>query len=194
MSADKEPQAETQPEEQASQTDSDGQADAPNPTEDFDAWVQVQPEAVQTGYKARVSTLEKSLDKERDRAKEIERELRDAFKKLDGVEGAQEAAKDLEAKLDAAQTQREAAERERDFVSQAVREGVTDPALAWRAVDGNETLVDRYGRVDFDALREMHPALFAKGSAPPPDGTPGSGTGSPPKGQPTMDEIIRGTR
>jgi plasmid stabilization system protein ParE len=166
----------------------------PNPAEDFESWLESQDEAVRTGYQQTTAGLKSALDKERDRAKEVETELRDALKKLDGVEGAQETAKELEAKLTAAQEQREAAERERDFVSQAVREGVTDPALAWRAVEGNETLTDRYGRADFDALKEQHPALFAKGTPPPPDGTPGSGTGSPPQGKPTMDEIIRGAR
>jgi plasmid stabilization system protein ParE len=167
---------------------------APNPAEDWEAWLEAQDEAVRTGYQQNTAGLKSALDKERDRAKETETELRDALKRLEGVEGAQDAAKELEAKLNAAQEQREAAERERDFVTQAIREGVTDPALAWRAVEGNETLTDRYGRADFAKLKEMHPALFAKGSPPPPDGTPGSGTGSPPKGKQTMDEIIRGAR
>lgn len=165
---------------------------APNPAEDFSSWLEAQDDAVKTGYEQNTAGLKSALDKERDRAKETETELRDALKKLEGVEGAQETVTELESKLDDAQKQREAAERERDFITEAVREGVTDPTLAWAAVQGNETLLDRRGLVDFGKLKEQHPALFAKGSPPPPDGTPGTGGNTPPEGKPDMNDLIRG--
>lgn len=166
----------------------------PDPTQDFEAWLEAQGEPAKTGYERTIAGLKSALDKERDRAASTERELRDALKKLEGVEGAQETVKELEAKLDDAQKQREAAERERDFVTEAIREGVTDPVLAWKAVQGNDDLTDRYGRVDFAKLKELHPALFAAKNPPPPDGTPGTGTGSSPTNAPSMDDIIRGRR
>ncbi len=171
------------------------QGDAPpDPTQDFEAWLEAQGEPAKTGYEKTTSGLKSALDKERDRAATTERELRDALAELKDVEGAQETVKELEAKLDDAQTQREAAERELDFVIEATREGVSDPTLAWKAVQGNDDLVNRSGRVDFGALKDLHPALFAAKNPPPPDGTPGAGTGSAPTNAPSMDDIIRGRR
>lgn len=180
---------------QAQTTDTQAQAaDAtPDPTVDFDGWLKAQPEAVRNGYAAATSGLKSALEKERDRASEVEKKLRDAVKKLDGVAGAEEAKAELQARLDEAQVQRDAAQRKADFVLAAVGERVVDPELAWLAVSGNESLLDRRGNVDFDKLRQHHPSLFVAETATRGNAGDGQDRGGATRGSggKTFSDVIR---
>lgn len=161
----------------------------PDPAVDFDGWLKAQPEAVRKGYRAATSGLKSALDKERDTAAANAKELRAALKKLDGVAGAEETVKELEARLDEAEKQRDAASRRAEFVVSAISEGIVDAELAWRAIDGNDALLDRRGNVDFAKLKSTYPVLFRAEQQP--RGNAGAGQAAPPPDKADMNTFIR---
>ena len=172
-----------------------GAGETPDPKEDFAAWLEAQGEDAQAAYEQNIGGLKSALEKEREAAKETSRELRDAVAKLEGVEGADEIRAEFESKLEAAEAQRDAAARKAAFIVDAVREGVADPELAWKAAADNDEVLDRHGEVDFAALKAKHPALFREEKQP--RGNAGAGTGStsgdtPPDMNDTIRRLARG--
>ena len=155
----------------------------PRPTtpQTFDQWLDAQPDDVRSLVGSNVSGLKNALDAERTSRKSIEKQLRDAAKKLDDGSDHRKALEETAAKL-------QATELQAAFYDQAHVAGVTNLRLAHLAAT-ESNLIDKSGRCNFDALQKQFPELFgAKDKLPP--GHAGSGTGSRTPGD-DMNVLIR---
>lgn len=148
----------------------------------FDDWLKDQPETIKSLYSTHTSGLKSALQKERDDNKALTKQLKELSGKLEEGSEARKA-------LDGITQQLEVESGRADFYEEASSKGVADLKLAWLAIQAEEDLVHR-GKVDFDALKERHPQLFAQ-QPPIPRGNAGSGAGQPPGGASDMNTLIR---
>lgn len=141
--------------------------------EDYDTWIKGQPPEVKTRIDSRLSALQSALKSERDGKNSLERQLKTLSK----------SAKDspeLQAQIDKLSADLETEALRGSFLEESFRKGVSDPVLAWKAVQGSD-FVDKRGQVDWSRLQEEHPALFAKPEAPKlPSANAAAGTGKQP--------------
>lgn len=158
---------------------------APVAPQTFDQWLEAQPDDVRSLVGNNVSGLKNALDAERRSRKDIEKQLRDAARKLeDGSADVRDHRKALEET--AARLQ--ATELQASFYDQAHVAGVTNLRLAYLAAS-EASLIDKNGKCDFKTLQAQYPELFsAKDRLPA--GNAGSGTGSRAPGA-DMNTLIR---
>lgn len=148
----------------------------------FDDWLKTQPAEVQSLLDTHTKGLKTALNSERERADGVEKQLRDAAKKL--KEGSDER-KGLEDMADQAAT----ASKQATFYEEAHAAGVTNLKLAFLAAQQGD-LFDKKGKVDFDDMKKQFPELFVPG-AKPVAGKAGEGTGSKVRVGGGMNDFIR---
>ncbi len=150
----------------------------------YEAWLEAQPDDVKKLVEDNIKTLRSALQGERQQRRDLAKQLRDATTKLE--EGS-EVRKELE-RLGG---QYEAAEARAAFYEDAIKPeiGCSNPRLAYVVAQQDE-LIDRRGRVNWDALKTTYPELFKTKQAASP-GHAGSGTGNPPPAKVDMDTLIR---
>ncbi len=139
------------------------------------------PEEHKTLYEGHTQGLRSALDKERDRRSELEKQVREAAGKAKG---------EVQEELTRLADQLAEANRQAEFYKEAGNPeiGCTSPELALLAAE-KDGLFDRRGNVDWQALKEKYPILFKQPI--PPRGNAGNGTGTPPRGGPDIDAMIR---
>lgn len=150
----------------------------------FESWLAGQDETVKGLYSSHTAGLKKALDAERSRGKDLEKELRDAAKKLETGSDAQKRLTEMANQLSEA-TSRAA------FYEGAPTAGVRNVAAAYKLAVADGLVVD--GKVNFDSLRTSYPELFeadasqkskAKGNA-------GDGTNNSAAGGDSVNSFIR---
>lgn len=148
----------------------------------WDAWLETQDETVRGLVGDRFKVLESALKSERNQRSDLARQLRDVTAKA-------EKGSELEKALTEVSAQLEVTERRAAFYEEAGRPeiGCTNPRLAYlAAVEGD--LIDKRGRIDWEALKASAPELFRPRV---PQGNAGAGTGGPPPAQKSMNDFIR---
>ncbi len=112
--------------------------------------------------------LKGALDKERDEAKQLTKQLKD-------LQGKAEKGSELEKALTDLQAQLTAATQERDFILSAPAKGVSNIKAAYKlaVADG---LIDAKGAIDWDGLKGSYPELFAQPKPAPPPNTNATST------------------
>ncbi len=151
----------TQPAAQNTQTP----AGATPPVLTWDAWHSSlndeQRKLIESRFSDDTKTLKSALDKERDEAKQLAKQIKD-------LQGKSEKGSELEKALSDLQAQLAAATQEKQFILDAPAKGVSNIKAAYKLAlaDG---LIDAKGAVDWDALKGAYPELFAqpKPAAPP---------------------------
>lgn len=139
------------------------------------------PEAQRTMYTEHTRGLRSALDSERGQRKDLSKQLRDATEQLEAGSAARDALEKLQTSLDEA-------ERRADFAEDAVKQGVTNPRLAWMAAQQIEAF-DRRGNADWDALKTAFPELFRKPIVA--SANAGAGTDTRPPAGASMNQLIR---
>ena len=151
-------------------------------TPSFESWIGSQDEAVKGLIDGHVKGLKSALDSERAQRGDLARQLRDVTAKA-------EKGSELEKALTEVSAQLEVTERRASFYEEAGRPeiGCSNPRLAYlAAVEGD--LIDKRGRIDWEALKTSAPELFRPRV---PQGNAGVGTGTPPPAQRSMNDYIR---
>lgn len=138
-------------------------------------------ETQRTMYTEHTQGLRSALDDERKQRKTLSKQLRDATAELEEGSQARDALEALQANLDEA-------EARADFAEDAVKEGITNPRLAWLAAQQIDAF-DRRGNVDWTELKAQFPELFRKPTVPAANA--GAGTSTPPKTGASMNQLIR---
>lgn len=148
---------------------------------EFDSWLGQQPDEVKTLLDGHTKGLKSALSSEREARGKLEKELRDAAKKA-------EKGSEMEQQLTSLADQVAESDRKTEFYEAAHAAGVTNLKLAYLVAVQDE-MFDRHGRVNWDAMKQSYPELFA-GAKKPPAGNAGAGTQEPPKTG-GMNEFIR---
>jgi len=158
-----------------------GQQQQAPPPQTYEEWVAKQPKEVVELIDRNIAGLKTALGTERETRGNLEKTLRDASKKLE--QGS-------EAKIALDKTINDLSERDTmlGFYDEAHRAGVSNLKLAYLAAKEGG-FIDQKGRVNLNGLKEANPELFMSRQGPP--GNAGSGTGNPPSGAKTMNDIIR---
>lgn len=138
--------------------------------ENFEAWLEEQPEEVQSLYETHTQGLRSALNTERDSRKDLEKQLRDLAKKA-------EKGSENETQLTQMADQLAETERQNTFYDAAHDAGVANLKLAWMAAK-ESGLVRSDGNADFAALKEKYPELFGA-TTKPPKGNGGDGSRDP---------------
>lgn len=185
--------SQTSPDEESQQQDppSEGAGGETPSYSDFDAWLTAQDEAtkalVSGLYDKKTQSLRSALDKERDKATETAKELRELAKTAAQTDAAyadklNRLATEKETELDS--TRKEAA-----FYRDGAAAGISGEKLAraW-TICKNGGYFDRLGDPDLVALKNEIPELFAVPS-PPSRSTAGRGTTTKPA--PAEEDPIR---
>ena len=139
------------------------------------------PEEAKGLYEQHISGLKNAFEGEKERRRELSERLQEATSQLEAGSKARDQLEQLQQQLE--ETQRKA-----DFATEASGQGVSNVKLAYLAAQEFETF-DRRGNVQWDALREAAPELFAQ--QPAPRGNAGNGTQAPGNRPPDIDSIIR---
>lgn len=155
--------------------------DSSDQQQNFETWLEKQPQDVKDLYDGHVKGLKTALKSEREARETKEAELRDMAKKA-------EKGSELEKALTKLADQEADANRRAEFYDAAHAAGVKNLKLAY-LVAVSEELFDRRGIVNFEELKKQYPELF--GEAQKLKGNAGSGTGSKPPGQSSMNDWIR---
>ena len=151
--------------------------------QDWDAWLEGQPDAVKKLYGEHTAGLQSALKSERQQRGELSGQLQEASKKLE--EGSE--AKKL---LDEQVSKLEEAEQRAAFYEDAVTPeiGCSNPKLAYLAAK-DVGAFDQRGNVNWNALKKQFPELFKKKTA---KGNAGDGAGGEaPEGGKDMNAFIR---
>ena len=140
------------------------------------------PEEQQALYQAHTQGLRSALDKERTRGSDREKQIREAAKVAKG---------EVQEELTKLADQVAEANRRADFYREASNPeiGCASPELALLAAE-KDNLFDRRGNIQWSALKEAYPVLFAQ--PPAPRGNAGNGTSTQvPNSTFDMDALIR---
>jgi len=160
---------------------------APAAPQTFDQWLEAQPDDVRSLVGSNVSGLRNALDAERKSRKDIEKQLRDAARKLEDGSDHRKALEETAARL-------QATEQQAAFYDQAHAAGVTNLRLAFLAAQ-EAGLIEKDGRsggirCDFAAMQKQFPELFGRKAGLPP-GHAGNGAGSERTPGDDMNALIR---
>ena len=164
----------------------DGKQEPEQTPVSFEKWLADQSEPIRKLYQEHTQGLRSALDTEREQRKGLERQLKDAASKLEQGSEARKALEEVSAQL-------EETTKRAEFYEAARAAGVNNFRLAWTAAK-QDSLYNRKGEVDLEALREAYPELFhppTKEKSAAPAGNAGAGTQQPPKGATSMNDLIR---
>lgn len=128
-----------------------------------------QRKALDAHFETSTKSLKSALDKERDAAKTLEKQLKAIQDK---------AGKDTElaAEIDKLRAELTATTREKQFIVEAPTKGVNNVAAAYKLAAA-DALIDQKGNIDWDTLQKSYPELFAKPQAPAAPNTNAANTG-----------------
>lgn len=149
----------------------------------LEKWLGTQPEHVRVALEDNVAGLKSALKSERDGNKKMSDQLKALSKTA--TEGSE-----LKAQLDKLSGELADERIKNQFYLDAATAKVTNVKLAWLAAKSEE-LIDSRGNVDFKALRESNPELFAAVKAAVPPGNQGNGVGQEGAKQASMNNFIR---
>lgn len=149
----------------------------------LEKWLEAQPEHVRVALEGNVGGLKTALKSERLRGDGLEKKIREFSKAA--AEGSE-----LKAQLDKLSGELADERIKNQFYLDAATAKVTNVKLAWLAAKAEE-LIDNRGNVDFKALRESNPELFAAVKPPVPPGNQGNGVGQEGAKQQSMNNYIR---
>ena len=147
----------------------------------FDSWYATQPAEVRGMVDGHISGLKTALVSERNERSKFEKDLRDAAKKL-------EQGRELQSQLTGMADKLSEASTRADFYEAAHASGVSNLKLAY-LVATQDDLINKQGRVDFDAMRKTYPELFNPAQKAL-VGNAGAGT-NPPAKPFDMNDFIR---
>jgi len=147
----------------------------------YDSWLGEQPDNIKEMLSGWEGGLKTALQSERSRAKDLEKQVRDASKKLD--EGS-----DARAQLEALADNLAAAKQESAFFEAAHAAGANNIKLLFIAAKQDD-VIRSDGSSDFVQLKSVYPQLFGS-TAVLPRGNAGDGT-DPPQGKKDMNAFIR---
>lgn len=160
----------------------------------FEGWLAGQDETVKGLYSSHTAGLKKALDAERSRGKDLEKELRDAAKKLETGSDAQKRLTEMANQLSEA-TSRAA------FYEGAPTAGVRNVAAAYKlaVADGlvnGETqnvasVLDNLKRSYPELFEDLTPNPFPKGKGNVGRGNAGDGTNNSAAGGDSVNSFIR---
>jgi len=162
----------TQTPAQPGTTPDSAQGETPQPLT-WDAWhsslSEDQRKLVEQKFDSDAKGLKGALEKERDEAKALAKQLKALQEKAEKGSEFEKALADL-------QTQLTAANQEKSFILEAPAKGVSNIKAAYKlaAADG---LIDPKGAIDWDALKSAYPELFAAAKPPAPPDTNAGNTG-----------------
>jgi hypothetical protein len=132
--------------------------------ETFDEFLAtLEPEVVEL-YNSHTEGLKSALDKERDDRRKLAESLKELQPKAEKGSELEATLSETLEKLEALEKQNELVQRKADFTELAIKPeiGCTNVKAAY-ALAVAEDLFDRYGKPEFDKLKEVAPELF-KGS------------------------------
>lgn len=149
--------------------------------ENFDAWIDTQPEEVKNLYVAHLTGLKNTVAATRKERDDLKDQVKDALAKAG-------KGSELETSLNETLKKLESAERRATFMEEAIRLeiGCRNPKVAY-ALAQAENLFTRTGAPDWKSIKDIAPELFGTNA---PRGNAGNGTENPPK-QTDMNAIIR---
>jgi hypothetical protein len=165
----------------------DGKSQAKPTFENFEAFLDAQPDEVKALIDGHTKGLKSALETERTARKGFEKELRDAAKKLEKGSDERQNLEGLADKLNKEQ-------RRADFFDLAHTAGVTNLRLAWLAAQEEDLIPDDVHRTDFGRIKERYPELFVqaqKENPKTPKANAGEGTGSEQQAAGGMNAFIR---
>jgi len=119
----------------------------------FEAWLEKQDDEVKGYIEDHTHGLSTALTNERNTRKDLEKKLKNLGKSL-------EKDSDAKKQLDQISADLKLTNAKNAFYEAAHKAGVTNLRLAWLAADADE-LIEDDGTVDFEALKENNPQLFA---------------------------------
>jgi len=128
------------------------------------------PEEQQALYEGHTQGLRSALESERRAHKDLAGQLREATQQA-------EEGSELRTQLEQLEAQLEEQTRRADFATEAHSQGVANVRLAWLAAQEFDA-INRRGQINWQALREGAPELFAQ--QPAARGNAGNGTKAPP--------------
>ena len=149
----------------------------------FETWLAGQSEDVRELYETHTRGLRSALESERTERANLARQLKEI--KPEKGSDAEKVLTELQGRLDLA-------ERRAMFAEEAHKPeiGCVNPKAAW-ALAQAETLFDKRGNVNWAALKQMAPELFAAAGAGGARGNAGAGTGTQPQPAQGMNAFIR---
>lgn len=152
----------TQPNDASTTTPAQGEMPKPLTWDEWHGQLsEDQRKLIESKFDTDAKALKGALEKERDEAKTLAKQLKD-------LQGKSEKGSELEKALSDLQAQLAAATQEKQFILDAPAKGVSNIKAAYKLAlaDG---LIDAKGAVDWDALKGAYPELFAqpKPAAPP---------------------------
>lgn len=123
----------------------------------FEAWLAQQDEQTRALLDEHVRGLKSALESERQRARELQRQLREAAKLAE--EGTQ-----LRAQIDEMSRRVSETETQARFYDEAHAAGVSNLRLAYLAAREAQ-LINKRGETDWSRLRQLYPELFSRRSS-----------------------------
>ena len=145
-------------------------------------WVGEQPDNVKTMLSSWEGGLKSALQSERTRAKDLEKQVRDASKKL-------EEGSDARVQLESLADSLALAKQESAFYELAHAAGANNIKLLYIAATQDKS-VHADGSADFVQLKTVYPQLFGS-TKPVPKANAGDGSGDPPSGKKDMNNFLR---
>jgi len=143
--------------------------DAAKPTPaSFEEWLGAQDETIKSLYESHTAGLKSALQSERTQRQELAKQLNAAAKKQGVDEGTQQALTEMASRLEEAETRA-------SFFEDAARPetGCSNAFLAYLTAQ-NIGAIDKKGRVNWAAIKEVAPELFGRKTTPA--GNAGAGT------------------
>lgn len=124
---------------------------------------------IESKFDTDAKALKGALEKERDEAKTLAKQLKE-------LQGKAEKGSEMEKALADMQAQLSAALQEKAFILEAPAQSVTNVKAAYKLASA-DGLIDAKGTVDWDALKKSYPELFAAQKPPAPPDTNAGNTG-----------------
>lgn len=149
----------------------------------FDAWLEKQDEGVKGLLDKHTGGLKSALSAERDRNKDLEKNLREAASKV-------EKGSESEKRLTELANQANEANRKSVFYEGAAAAGVNNLKLAYHAAVADD-LFRKDGSVDFESMKEIFPELFGAGGLTQRANHAGAGSNGNALGKSNMNDFIR---
>lgn len=150
----------------------------------YDTWFEGQETSTQEMISGHIAGLKSALQSEREQRRSFEKQLKEVASQLDEGSKAREDLEKLGADL-------ELSERRATFYEDAHAAGITNLRLAWVATQTDESLIDRYGRIDLVKMKEGYPELFGVTTKVPTAHAGAGTTTTPPADQRSMNDYIR---
>lgn len=156
------------------ETPSGGETPQTQEQPNFDTWLATQPDPIKGLVSEHTQGLRSALETERAQRKDLAKQIKELI-------GKQAADSDAAKQLGELSSSLEAAQKRADFFEEATVAGCIKPKLAY--------LVAQSEGIKMEQIKAQYPELFASARTTPTHA--GNGTGNPPAGVTTMNDLIR---